>query len=126
MNMLVPILPSLERNKEKPLYEETYKLLIIPYMKLMIYSDRMEIKFLFFTYRTSFKDIVSIDTMSSVPWYVGYGLRMHFWNRTLYFLPHRKNLLVLEKKSGFWRRMILGVNNREKIMKIIKEKVKSR
>ncbi len=124
--MLVPILPYLEEKREKPLYEETYKFLIIPYMKLMIYSNKIEIRFLFFTYNISFNDIVSIETMPSVPWYVGYGLRMHFWNRTLYFLLHRKNLLVLEKKGGFWRRVILEVNDRKKIMEIIKEKIKSR
>jgi len=71
-------------------------------------------------YRIPFSEIKEMKTIY-VPWYAGWGLRM--WGRRLAFISMRKSAVLIEKKRGFFRKLILTTQNPEEFIKKIKEEM---
>jgi len=106
---------------ERILYEEkSYRLLFPSYFR--IYEDRVEAYFfcVFWPYKhtTSISDIKKIRIVEGIPWYVGWGLRIAL-GRRLYFAIHHGKSIEIERKSGYWRKIVLSVKNPGKFMSII-------
>jgi len=58
-----------------------------------------------------------------IPWYVGWGLRI-LPNRTLYFAIHHGRSVELERKSGYWKKIVLSVKDPEKFISILNERLR--
>jgi len=50
---------------------------------------------------------------------VGWGVRL--WGRRLAFVSMRKSAVEIEKRSGFFKRLVLITQNPEEFVKTIKE-----
>lgn len=107
------------RMKAKAIYEEvSYRLLFPGWFR--IYCDRIEAYFWPFRYEIPFSEIRKIRIIDKIPWYVGWGLRV-LPGRKLYFAIHHGKSVEIEKKGGYWRKIILSVKHPEKFIKIIEE-----
>ena len=62
-----------------------------------------------------------MKTIENIPWYAGWGLRM--WGRRLAFISMRKSALLIEKKKGFFRKLILTTQNPEDFIKRLEEEM---
>ena len=105
----------------KAVYEETSHRLLFP-SYFRIYSDKIEAYFWPFKYEIPILEINRIKIIDKIPWYVGWGLRVWF-GRKLYFAIHHGKSVEIEKKNGYWRKIILSVKTPEKFIRII-EKVR--
>lgn len=68
-----------------------------------------------FKYRIPFSEIKEMKTIEDIPWYAGWGLRM--WGRGLAFISMYKSAVLIEKKKGFFRKLILTTQNPEEFIK---------
>ncbi len=71
-----------------------------------------------FKYSIPFSEIKEIKTIEDIPWYAGWGLRM--WGRRLAFISMRKSAVLIEKKKGFFRKLILTTQNPPEFIKKLK------
>jgi len=107
---------------ERIFYEEkSYRLLLPSYFK--IYEDKVEAYFWPYRHVTPISDIKKISLVERIPWYVGWGLRI-LPNRTLYFAIHHGRSVELERKSGYWKKIVLSVKDPEKFISILNERLK--
>ncbi|VVB88068.1 Uncharacterised protein [uncultured archaeon] len=90
-------------------------------MKFRITGNGVEAVMPPFKYRIPFSEIKDIKTIENIPWYVGWGLRL--WGRRLAFVSMRKPAVVIEKKKGFFRELILTTQNHEEFIKKLKEEM---
>ncbi len=90
-------------------------------MKFRITYNGVEAVMPPFKYKIPFSDIKEVKTIENIPWYVGWGLRM--WGRNLAFISMRKRAVAIEKKKGFFRKLILTVQNPEGFMERLKEEM---
>ncbi|MFZ3060335.1 MAG: DUF1673 family protein [Candidatus Methanoperedens sp.] len=74
-----------------------------------------------FKYSIPFSEIKEMKTIEDIPWYAGWGLRL--WGRRLAFISMRKNAVLIEKKNGFFRKLILTTQNPEEFIKKLKEEM---
>jgi hypothetical protein len=88
-------------------------------IKFRITTDGVEAVMPPFKYRIPFSEIKEIKTIEDIPWYEGWGLRL--WGRRLAFISMRKSAVLIEKKSGFFRKLILTTQNPEEFIKKLKE-----
>ena len=102
----------------RPLYEErSHRLLFPSYFR--IYNDRIEAYFWPFKYKIPLSDIANVRIRDKIPWYVGWGLRIGF-RRELYFaIHHGKSVVEIERKNGYWKRIIHSVKDPEKFAELI-------
>ena len=109
----------MDKRTIKPVYEEiSYRLLFLSCFR--IYTDRIEVYFWPFKCKIPLSEIKKVKIIDRIPWYVGWGLRIWF-GRKLYFAIHHGKSVEIEKKSGYWRKIILSVKNPEKFAGIIEE-----
>ncbi|MCZ7380944.1 MAG: hypothetical protein O8C64_05145 [Candidatus Methanoperedens sp.] len=71
-----------------------------------------------FNYSIPFSEIKEMKTIEDIPWYAGWGLRM--LGRNLAFISMRKSAVLIEKKKGFFRKLILTTQNPEDFIKRVK------
>ena len=107
----------------KLLYEERSNRLLFP-SSFKIYEDKVEAYFWPFKYEISLKEIKSVRIIDKIPWWVGWGLRLHPWSKKLYFAIHHGKSVEIEKK-GYWRKVILAVKNPKKFVSILKKIAKA-
>jgi len=75
-----------------------------------------------FKYRIPFSEVKEIKTIDVIPWYVGWGVRL--WGRGLAFVSMHKNAVVIEKKKGFFRKLILTTGSPEEFLHLIREEMR--
>ena len=103
---------------KKLIYEETsYHLLFPSYFR--IYSDKIEAYFWPFKYEIPLSDVKNIEMIEKIPWYIGWGLRIHPWKRRLYFAIHHGKSIKIRKENGFWREIVLSVKDPENFASIL-------
>jgi len=101
----------------KILYEEKqFKWYTLFPFRFRIYSSKIEVSFFPYKYEIPFSDIKGIKIVNKIPWWVGWGLRLNPFSKTLYFLSHHKKCVQVERKSGYWKKIILSVKNPEKFI----------
>lgn len=91
-------------------------------MKFRITNNVVEAVMPPFKYRVPFSEIKEVRTIENIPWYVGWGMRL--WGRRLAFVSMRKRAVVIEKKRGFFRKLVLTTRNPEEFVKMVKGKLK--
>ncbi len=75
-----------------------------------------------FKYRIPFSEIKGVNTIDSIPWYIGWGVRL--WGRRLGFVSMHKKAVVIEKKKGFFRELILTTGSPEEFVHLIREEMR--
>lgn len=88
-------------------------------MKFRITNNVVEAVMPPFKFSIPFSEIKDVKTIENIPWYAGWGLRL--WGRKLAFISMRKCAVEIEKKSGFFRRLVLTTRNPEEFVKMVKE-----
>lgn len=88
-------------------------------IKFRITPDGVEAAMPPFIYRIPSSEIKEIKTIEDIPWYAGWGLRL--WGRGLAFISMRKSAVLIEKKRGFFRKLILTTQNPDDFIKKLKE-----
>lgn len=74
-----------------------------------------------FKYSIPFSEIKDVRTIENIPWYVGWGVRM--WGRRFTLISMRKSAVEIEKKSGFFREIILTTQDPDGFIKRLKEEM---
>lgn len=90
-------------------------------IKFRITNDGVEAVMPPFKYRIPFSEIKEIKTIEDIPWYTGWGLRL--WGRGLAFISMRKSAVLIEKKRGLFRKLILTTQNPAEFIKKLKEEM---
>lgn len=90
-------------------------------IKFRITKDGVEAVMPPFKYSIPFSEIKEVKTIEDIPWYAGWGLRM--WGRRLAFVSMRKSAVEIERKRGFFRRLVLTTRNPEEFAKIVRERL---
>ncbi|MCZ7398692.1 MAG: hypothetical protein O8C62_03265 [Candidatus Methanoperedens sp.] len=90
-------------------------------IKFRITNDGVEAVMPPFKYRIPFSEIKEMKTIEDIPWYAGWGLRL--WGRRLAFISMRKSAVLIEKKKGFFRKLILTTQNPEEFIKRLEEEM---
>jgi hypothetical protein len=91
-------------------------------IKFRITNDSVEAVMPPFKYRIPFSEIKEMKTIEDIPWYAGWGVRL--WGRRLAFISMRKSAVLIEKKKGFFRKLILTTQNPEDFIKRLEEEMK--
>lgn len=91
-------------------------------MKFTITDNSVEAVMPPFRYRLPFSEIEDVTTIDRIPWYVGWGLRL--WGRRLAFVSMHKKAVVVEKKKGVFRRLVLTTQNPDDFVGRLKETMK--
>jgi hypothetical protein len=73
-------------------------------------------------YSIPYSEIKEMKTIEDIPWYAGWGLRLR--GRRLAFISMRKSAVLIEKKKGFFRKLILTTQNPEEFIKRVKMEMK--
>ncbi|MDD2438831.1 MAG: hypothetical protein PHD41_01190 [Methanosarcinaceae archaeon] len=74
-------------------------------MKFQLGGKRVLVRFPPFNYGIEYSKISSVEILDRVPWYTGWGLRIHW--RTLLFVGKHTRAVRITKKEGFFREVIL-------------------
>lgn len=90
-------------------------------MKFRITDSDVEAVMPPFKYSIPFSEIKSIRAIENTPWYAGWGV--HLWGRRLLFVSMRKSAVEIEKKSGFFRKIILTSQDPDGFIKKLKEEM---
>jgi hypothetical protein len=90
-------------------------------MKFTISGNGVEAVMPPFKFRIPFSEIKDIKTIENIPWYAGWGVRL--WGRRLAFISMRKSAVEIEKKKGFFRKLILTTQNPEDFIKRLTEEM---
>ncbi len=78
-----------------------------------------------FAYRILRKDIQSVEVLQNVPFYAGWGIRVLWWNNwAVGFITQHAASLVISKKSGVFKKVVMSVNDPNAFIK--KAKLKPR
>ena len=105
------------------IYEEVSYCLLFP-ARFRIYSNKIEAYFWPFRYEIPILDIARIKIIDKIPWWVGWGLRIWF-GRKLYFAVHHGKGVKVERKGGYWKKIVLSVKNPERFVELIEKLRKS-
>jgi len=90
-------------------------------MKFRITDNGVEAAMPPFKYSIPFSEIKEIKTIDNIPWYVGWGMRL--WGRRLAFVSMRKSAVAIEKKRGFFRKLVLTAREPEEFARRVKERL---
>lgn len=89
-------------------------------MHVRVFWDRMEVKAHLFKIEIPFSELEGMGIVERIPWYVGRGIEPYPHNRTLYVVSRRRNCVEVRKGSGFWRRLVLSVNQPDLLIESVK------
>ncbi|MCD6403181.1 MAG: hypothetical protein J7K98_02545 [Candidatus Aenigmarchaeota archaeon] len=95
-------------------YEET--LPFLPPLKIKLTNEELQLNFWPVKYKINLEDIRNVKQVNKLPWYVGWGLRIGLFSKTLYFVTKHKDCIMVEKKRGFWERIVFSSNNPEELI----------
>jgi hypothetical protein len=90
-------------------------------MKFRITDSGVEAVMPPFKYGIPFSEIKDVKTIENIPWYVGWGVRI--WGRRLAFVSMHKSAVEIEKKSGFFRKIVLTTQDPDGFIKKLKEEM---
>jgi|GEM_PF-951592 hypothetical protein len=71
-----------------------------------------------FKFTIPFNEITNVKTVEKIPWYVGWGLRL--WGRRIAFVSMHKKAVIVEKKNGFFRGLVLTTQDPDEFIKKIR------
>lgn len=111
----------------KLIHEEESRRLLVP-MRIKLFEDRLEISFWPFRYSIELDEIEGIEIVDDIPWYVGWGLRitparliskesMDGW--ALCFLAHHGRCILIRRKRGFWRTIVISPRDADRLASIL-------
>ncbi len=101
------------------LYQEKSRRLLFPSC-FKIYENKIEVYFWPFKYEIPFSDIASVEVIEKIPFWIGWGLRVHPLKRKLYFAIHHGKGIRIKRKNGFWKEIVLSVKNPEKFISVLR------
>jgi len=90
-------------------------------MRFRITGNAVEAVMSPFKFTIPFSEIKEVKTIENIPWYAGWGVRL--WGRRLAFISMRKSAVLIEKKKGFFRKLILTTQNPEDFIKRLTEEM---
>jgi len=90
-------------------------------MRFRITGNGVEAVMSPFKFSIPFSEIKEVKTIENIPWYAGWGLRL--WGRRLAFISMRKRAVLIEKKKGFFKKLILTTQNPEDFIKRLTEEM---
>jgi hypothetical protein len=90
-------------------------------MKFRITNNVVEAVMPPFKFSIPFSEIKEVKTIENISWYAGLGVRL--WGRKLAFISMRKSAVEIEKKKGFFRKLILTTQNPEDFIKRLTEEM---
>lgn len=96
-------------------------------MKFMITDSAVIASMWPFKSTIPFKEIKKVGILSKLPWWIGWGYRL--WHRegaVLAYVSRREPSVLIEKKSGRFRRVILTTQNPEDFKKRIEKAMGSK
>ncbi|HIH16162.1 MAG TPA: hypothetical protein HA252_02045 [Candidatus Diapherotrites archaeon] len=83
-------------------------------MRFVATEQALEIRLPFYSYRVPVQDISSAELVDRVPFYIGWGVRMSL--DTLYFVSQHKQSMLVHKKSGHFKKLVLTAREPVKLM----------
>ncbi len=83
-------------------------------MKFRITDKSVEAVMPPFAYSVPLSEITGIRTIENIPWYTGWGLRM--WGDRIAFISMQKSAVEIEKRSGFFKKVILTTKDPEEFI----------
>ena len=86
-------------------------------MKFRLGSDSVVLFSAPFTYRIPFSEISSVGLMEEIPWYTGWGLRIH--GRKLLFVGKHGRAVFITKETGFFRAIVFVPENPDEFVRRI-------
>lgn len=86
-------------------------------MKFRLNSDSLVLYSSPFTYRIPFSEISSFGLMEEIPWYTGWGLRVH--GRKLFFVGKHGRAVFITKETGFFRSVVFVPENPDEFVRRI-------
>lgn len=102
------------------IYEEKSRRLFLLPSYFRIYEDRVEAYFWPHKHVVPTSDIKEVKIIEGMPWYVGWGLRINPFKKKLYFAVHHGRSVKIERKSGYWRKVVLSVEDPENFVSTLK------
>ncbi len=90
-------------------------------MKFMITNIGVEVALPPFRYSIPFSEIEDVKTTGNIPWYYGWGVRM--WGKDLAFISMHKSAVVITKKTGFFRKVIMTTTYPGEFLQRIRRKM---
>ncbi len=90
-------------------------------MKFRITNIGVEVALSPFRYTIPFSEIEDVKTIGDILWYYGWGVRM--WGKSLAFVSMHKNAVVITKKTGFFRNVIMTTCYPGEFLQRIKRKM---
>lgn len=92
------------------------------YMRFRVTTEGVEAVMPPFTFKVPYEDIKGVHVMDKIPWYVSWGMRI--WGRKLAYVSIHGPAVVIEKKRGVFKALLLTAENPEKFAIRIKEQMK--
>ncbi|NOZ81589.1 MAG: hypothetical protein GXO63_00335 [Candidatus Micrarchaeota archaeon] len=85
---------------------------------LSVLSGRNRVTVRFWPFSLSFKtsEIEDVRVLGKIPWYVGWGLRINPFKKRVYFVTNHKNCVLIKKRNGFWKEVVVSVRDPEKFV----------
>jgi hypothetical protein len=71
-----------------------------------------------------YSKITEVSTIDSIPWWVGYGIRI--WGRRLAYTGSHGKSVVIEKEKGFFKQLVLSAKDADALAKKINEQLKKK
>ena len=90
-------------------------------MKFRITNLGVEVALPPFRYSIPFSEIDEVKTRGSIPWYWGWGVRM--WGKDLAFISMHKSTVVIMKKTGFFRNVVMTTTYPGEFLQRIRRKM---
>lgn len=91
-------------------------------MRFRVTTEGIEAVAVPFTFKVPYTDIKEVRVMDKIPWYVGWGMRI--WGRKLAYVSIHGSAVVIEKKRGVFKALLLTAKDPEKFAMRIREHMK--
>jgi hypothetical protein len=91
-------------------------------MRFILTDNHVQARMPPFRTTVPYSDITKVTTIESIPWWVGYGIRI--WGRRLAYTGSHGKSVVIEKEKGFFRQLILSAKDSVALAKKIDEQLK--
>jgi vacuolar-type H+-ATPase subunit I/STV1 len=90
-------------------------------IKFKITNNSVEAVMPPFKYSVAFSEIKEIKTISNIPWYVGWGLRI--WGKRLAFVSMHKKAVKIEKENRFFRVLVITTRDPDEFVRLVRERM---
>lgn len=80
-------------------------------MKFQLTRQKVLVYFPPFRYVIEYSGISSVEILEGIPWYTGWGLRIH--GRKILFVGKHARAVLIKKEEGFFRQVVLVPENPE-------------